>query len=221
MNRETALILAFGLVAGCSQHTTPLREVQQPVQVDDTASITPCKSLNDVCPEAQVNCEGESDSKCVDEKSQFFAGYCAAATSNQPCNDDGELTQDYKDFCEIEECLGRDKTQCLADGKTQCKPAFCNALDELQDPCGTWTERDRIDACDMSDAQAECIAANLIELNKYGGSNCYYPRAMKAVCAGGKPTVVAYAKCMINECLELTTAEACYSNYEALCSVLP
>ena len=223
MTRETALLVFVGLAA-CSQRTTPLREAEQPVRVDDTAIVTPCQSLNDVCPEAQVNCEGDTDNECIAAKAEFFGGYCSAATGNDPCNRNGELTQDYKDYCEVQSCLGYDKEQCLADGRNQCKPQFCNVLDELQDPCGSWTERDKQNACDMSDEQATCIAdalKALVEFTEGGTSTCVYPRAMKAVCAGGSITPIALADCEIQECMQLTTFEACANNYVILCSYLP
>lgn len=98
---------------------------------------------------------------------------------------------------------------------------FCNALDAQQDRCGAWTERDKREACDMSDEQAECIAAVLIELESRGTSSCVYPHAMKAVCIGGQITNIGVAKCFIEECLELTTADACLGNLEFLCGYLP
>lgn len=101
------------------------------------------------------------------------------------------------------------------------EPEFCNALDAQQDRCGAWTERDKREACDMSDEQAECIADVLIELESRGTSSCVYPHAMKAVCIGGQITNIGVAKCFIEECLELTTADGCLGNLEIICGYLP
>lgn len=100
-------------------------------------------------------------------------------------------------------------------------PEFCNALDAQQDRCGAWTERDKREACDMGDDQAECITDVLIELESRGTSSCVYPHAMKAVCIGGQITNIGVAKCFIEECLELTTADACLGNLQILCGYLP
>lgn len=107
------------------------------------------------------------------------------------------------------------------EGDHDAPPAFCNALDAQQDRCGAWTERDAREACDMSDEQAQCVADVLIELEASGTSSCVYPRAMKAVCIGGQITLIGVAKCFIEECFELTTAEACLGNLDFLCDYLP
>lgn len=98
---------------------------------------------------------------------------------------------------------------------------FCNALDAKQDHCGAWTERDKRDACDMSDEQAQCITDVLTELEARGTSSCVYPHAMLASCVGGKITNIGIANCFIEECLGLTTADACVGDYVILCSYLP
>ncbi|MBC7795174.1 MAG: hypothetical protein H7Z43_15825, partial [Clostridia bacterium] len=131
MSRE-AVVAVFGLsLAACSQRTMPIRDVRE---ADSTASITPCRRLNDACPEGQVNCDGDADSACLADKQIYFGGYCMSVQTNDHCSADGSLTQDFRDYCDVLACLGGDKDKCLEDGATQCKPAFCNALDELQDP---------------------------------------------------------------------------------------
>ena len=64
-------------------------------------------------------------------------------------------------------------------------------------------------------SQSECFLALLLALD----DPCLlFSDGLR--CAGNVPSIYGLADCALQECFELTTAEACSSNLEVLCSYL-
>lgn len=192
-------------LAACSQRLTPLQRLE-PRSVDDT----PCDAIDAMCPSDATSC-----ATCVEGLGAFYAGFCNVDDGDDPCDGD-TLSNDYRAYCKVQACNDNAEAACLAEGEAACKPT-CSVIEPIVADCPGWQGSAERESCDeLTTTEEACIAEVLNDLATTGNEcvNWYQPRI---ICLGKHIGLEGYASCAIQDCLGLTTLEACAQNFEILC----
>jgi hypothetical protein len=172
--------------------------------------LTPCDiawGLFSQCEPPPEGCEESAVGECILAIGPAVSGYCDVV-SGEPCVG-GQLSDSAAEYCQIRSCLGDDYDTCMSELGSSCVSESCEELDALVGHCTGYDY-----ACESApQAESQCLLNVFETMNQPCGLFVDAPQ-----CALGTVTETGWGSCQVQQCLNLTTFEACYSNLEILCS---
>lgn len=172
--------------------------------------LTPCDiawGLFSQCEPPPEGCENSAVGECILEIGPAVGGYCEVMDGEQ-CNG-GQLDDAAYEYCQIQSCLGDDYDACVAQLASTCVSESCVELDDVVGHCPGYDY-----ACESaSPTESQCLLDVFESMSQPCGLFADAPQ-----CALGVVTETGWGSCQVQDCLNLTTFEACYSNLEVLCS---
>ena len=176
---------------------------------DTDTGLTPCDIAWGLfqCEPPVEGCEDDAVGECILAIGPAVSGYCDFV-SGEPCTG-GQLSGSASEYCQIRSCLGDDYNTCMAELGSSCVSEACEELDAEVGHCPGYDY-----ACESApEIESQCLLNVFETMNQPCGLFADAPQ-----CALGTVTETGWGSCQVQQCLNLTTFEACYSNLEVLCS---
>lgn len=176
---------------------------------DTDTGLTPCDIAWGLfqCEPPVEGCEDNAVGECILAVGPAVSGYCDFV-SGEPC-EGAQLSDSAAEYCQIRSCLGDDYDTCMAELGSSCVSESCQELDAAVGHCTGYDY-----ACESApQAESQCLLNVFETMNQPCGLFVDAPQ-----CALGTVTETGWGSCQVQQCLNLTTFEACYSNLEILCS---
>ena len=159
---------------------------------------------------ALESCMGDDYDACIarGEAACQSPPTCEPGPAPQPCNG-SDVRLEYAAWCGSRGCEGVDINECIAEAATGCGGGICDALEELAGHCPGYSY-----SCQgYPEAQSQCLLSLLESLS----NPCVLFYDLPVCGPGGTVTDYGDADCSLQQCFGLSSHDACYANYDALC----